>query len=86
MPYINVLCWNIEKLFTTGKSPYPIERTLLTTTVLEFAMRSLTENGLAVPRAGRRAESPGRGSSKAVSGSRSGANWRGAARISRAEG
>ncbi len=37
--------WNIEKLFATGKSPYPVERTLLTTTVLDFAMRSPAAGG-----------------------------------------
>ncbi|MGD9647055.1 MAG: hypothetical protein AB7U73_15195 [Pirellulales bacterium] len=41
--YFDALAWNIEKLFTTGKSPYPIERTLLTTTVLDLAMRSLAD-------------------------------------------
>ena len=38
--YFSALSWNIEKLFATGKTPYPVERTLLTSTVLEFAMRS----------------------------------------------
>jgi hypothetical protein len=43
--YFSALCWNIEKLFATNRSPYPVERTLLTTTVLEFAMRSLAAKG-----------------------------------------
>jgi hypothetical protein len=43
--YFSALTWNIEKLFTTGKAPYPVERTLLTTTVLDFAMRSLAADG-----------------------------------------
>jgi hypothetical protein len=43
--YFSALTWNIEKLFTTGKSPYPVERTLLTTTALDFAMRSLAAGG-----------------------------------------
>src|SRR5262245_31609150 len=43
--YFSALTWNIEKLFATGKSPVPIERTLLTTTVLDFWMRSLAAGG-----------------------------------------
>jgi hypothetical protein len=43
--YFSALTWNIEKLFETGKSPVPVERTLLTTTVLDFAMRSLAAGG-----------------------------------------
>jgi hypothetical protein len=43
--YFSAQTWNIEKLFTTGKPPYPVERTLLTTTVLDFAMRSLAAGG-----------------------------------------
>lgn len=43
--YFSALTWNIEKLFVTGKPPYPVERTLLTTTVLDFAMRSLAAGG-----------------------------------------
>jgi hypothetical protein len=43
--YFSALTYNIEKLFATGKSPYPVERTLLTTTVLDFAMRSLAAGG-----------------------------------------
>jgi hypothetical protein len=43
--YFSALCWNVEKLFRTNASPYPVERTLLTTTVLEFAMRSLAAKG-----------------------------------------
>lgn len=41
--YFDALVYNIEKLFATGKSPYPVERTLLTSTVLDFAMHSLAE-------------------------------------------
>lgn len=41
--YFDALTWNIEQLFATGKSPYPVERTLLTSTVLDLAMRSLAE-------------------------------------------
>lgn len=43
--YFSALTWNIEKLFKTGKAPYPVERTLLTSTVLDFAMRSLAAGG-----------------------------------------
>jgi hypothetical protein len=43
--YFSALCWNIEKLFRTGKPPYPVERTLLTTTALDCAMRSLAAEG-----------------------------------------
>lgn len=43
--YFSAQTWNIEKLFATGKSPAPIERTLLTTTILDFWMRSLAEGG-----------------------------------------
>jgi len=43
--YFSALTWNIEKLFATGKSPIPIERTLLTSTVLDFWMRSLAAGG-----------------------------------------
>jgi hypothetical protein len=32
-----------EELFTTGKAPYPIERTLLTTGLVEAGMRSLAD-------------------------------------------
>jgi hypothetical protein len=39
--YFSALTSNIEKLFATGKSPYPVERTLLTGAVLEYGMRSL---------------------------------------------
>lgn len=43
--YFDALSWNIERLFTTGKSPYPVERTLLTSTVLDFAVRSRKAGG-----------------------------------------
>ncbi len=52
--FFDPLTYNIEKLFETGRSPYPVERTLLTTTVLDFAMHSLAEKGkmLTSPRLG----------------------------------
>ncbi|MGL5095753.1 MAG: hypothetical protein ACRDD1_09205 [Planctomycetia bacterium] len=43
--FFDPLVYNIEKLFATGVSPYPVERTLLTSTALDFAMRSLAEGG-----------------------------------------
>jgi len=43
--YFDALSLNIEKHFQAGASPYPIERTLLTTTVLDWAMHSLHEQG-----------------------------------------
>jgi len=43
--YFSAQVWNIEKLFATGKAPYPVERTLLTTTALDFWMRSLAAGG-----------------------------------------
>jgi hypothetical protein len=38
--YFDCLVANIEKLFETGRSPYPAERTLLTSGVLDAAMES----------------------------------------------
>ena len=43
--FFDPLVFNIEKLFSTGTPPYPVERTLLTTTVLDFAMGSLQAGG-----------------------------------------
>ncbi|MFO1041347.1 MAG: hypothetical protein U0941_06140 [Planctomycetaceae bacterium] len=39
--FFDPLTYNIEKFFTTGVSPYPVERTLLTSTMTDLAMRSL---------------------------------------------
>lgn len=39
--FFDPLTHNIEKLFQTGRSPYPVERTLLTSTVLDWGLRSL---------------------------------------------
>ncbi len=43
--FFNPLTFYIEKFFTTGKSPWPVERTLLTTTMHDFAMRSAADGG-----------------------------------------
>ncbi|MFO0848567.1 MAG: hypothetical protein U0871_08430 [Gemmataceae bacterium] len=43
--FFDALTYYIEELFATGKSPYPVERTLLTSTVLDFAHRSAAEGG-----------------------------------------
>jgi hypothetical protein len=42
--FFNPLVHRIETMFRTGKTPYPIERTLLTTGVLAAAMESLHQN------------------------------------------
>ena len=39
--FFDPLTYNIEKFFATGVSPYPVERTLLTSTMTDLAMRSL---------------------------------------------
>jgi hypothetical protein len=43
--YFDCLVGNIEKLFDTGKPPYPAERTLLTTGVLDLALESHYRRG-----------------------------------------
>jgi len=43
--FFDPLTFNIEKFLASGKAPYPVERTLLTSIVLDFAMRSLAKNG-----------------------------------------
>lgn len=43
--YFDALTYNIEKLFATGVPPYPVERTWLTSNVLDFGMRSLVAGG-----------------------------------------
>ena len=43
--YFDALVANIEKLFETGKPPYPVERTLLTSGVLEAALESHHRRG-----------------------------------------
>ena len=43
--YFDCLVANIEKLFDTGKPPYPVERTLLTSGILAAAMESHYRRG-----------------------------------------
>lgn len=43
--FFDPLTWNIEQFFASGVPPYPVERTLLTSTVLDLAMHSLHEGG-----------------------------------------
>jgi hypothetical protein len=39
--FFDGLMWNIERFIATGRSPYPVERTLLTSTMLDLGMRSI---------------------------------------------
>jgi hypothetical protein len=39
---------NLEKFFESGKAPYPVERTLLTTGILDAAMRSHQRGGVRI--------------------------------------
>jgi hypothetical protein len=41
--FFDPLTWHIEQFFQSGTPPYPIERTLLTTTVLDLALHSLKD-------------------------------------------
>ena len=43
--FFDGLVANIEKLFDMGESPYPVERTLLTTGILDRAMESHYRRG-----------------------------------------
>lgn len=43
--FFNPLTWNIEQFFHTGVSPYPVERTLLTSILCDLAMHSLHAGG-----------------------------------------
>ena len=36
--FFDPLVWNIEKFFHAGKPPYPVERTWLTSTILDIAL------------------------------------------------
>lgn len=46
--FFDALTFQIEEFFATGKAPYPVERTLLTTTLHDFAMRSVADGGTVV--------------------------------------
>ncbi len=43
--FFDPLTFYIEQFLTTGESPYPVERTLLTSTLLDLALRSVSEGG-----------------------------------------
>lgn len=43
--FFDPLTWHIEQFITTGKPPYPIERTLLTTTLCDLALQSAHAGG-----------------------------------------
>ena len=46
--FFDPLTYNIEKFFATGISSYPVERTLLTSTMTDLAMLSLHEKSRVV--------------------------------------
>jgi hypothetical protein len=46
--YFDCLVANIEKLYTSGKTPYPVERTLLTSGILDGAMESHYRRGMKI--------------------------------------
>jgi hypothetical protein len=46
--YFDCLTANIEKLLETGRSPYPVERTLLTSGILDAVMDSHQRRGVRV--------------------------------------
>jgi len=43
--YFDPLTWHIEQFFHSGQPPYPVERTLLTSTVLDLGLHSLKDGG-----------------------------------------
>lgn len=43
--FFDPLTYNIEQFFATGTSPYPVERTLLTSTALDLGLRSMHAGG-----------------------------------------
>ncbi len=46
--FFDPLTYNIEKFFSSGTPPYPVERTLLTSTMTDLAMQSLDQGGKAI--------------------------------------
>ncbi|MFO0427618.1 MAG: hypothetical protein ACK526_13725 [Planctomyces sp.] len=46
--FFDPLTWNIEKFFASGQAPYPVERTLLTSTMTDLALKSLQEKGVTI--------------------------------------
>ena len=58
--YSAALMAKAEEMFLTGEAPYPIERTLLTTGLVEAGMRSLAAKGkhLATPHLSVRYQAP----------------------------
>ncbi len=38
--FFDPLTWNIEQFFQSGKAPYPVQRTLLTSTILDLALHA----------------------------------------------
>jgi hypothetical protein len=46
--FMDALVFNIEKLLEQGKSPYPVERTLLTTGILDAVMTSHDKRGVRI--------------------------------------
>lgn len=43
--FFDPLTYNIEKFFASGTPPYPVERTLLTSTMTDLAMQSIHDHG-----------------------------------------
>jgi hypothetical protein len=43
--FFDPLTWHIEQFFHSGRPPYPVERTLLTSTVLDLGLHSLKDGG-----------------------------------------
>ena len=46
--YFDCQVANIEKLFETGRSPYPVDRTLLTSGILDAVMESHYRRGMRI--------------------------------------
>jgi hypothetical protein len=46
--FFNPLTWHIEQFFLSGKPTYPVDRTWLTSTMLDLGLQSLQEGGRVV--------------------------------------